>query len=139
MSEKQPPRLHVWFHNFLIYFAMWAYAAIAVIAGIRNIDYAYQDRAHFEILIIILGVLLILLGLFVVKVRFDLARFKRGTPRELLIVCVAAAVIMAILHFLWTVYGDDDHSHRLSYAVIFACWGIALYRYYNDRNDLFVN
>ena len=59
--------------------------------------------------------------------------------RDFLIVCLAAAAIMVILHFLLTFYGDDDNSHRLTYAFIFGCWGIALYRYYNDRRHLFVN
>jgi len=138
MSE-QPPKLHGYFHKFMIWFAMWAYALMAVIAGARDIMFAYDNRAHFEALVIIMGVLLIALGAFIVKVRFDLAAFRRNAPKELLIVCVAAAAIMAILHFLLTLYGDDDNSHRLSYALIFACWGIALYRYYNARSDLFVN
>lgn len=138
MSDQQP-KLHGYFHKFMIWFAMWAYALMAVIAGASDIMFAYENRAHFEVLVIIMGVLLIALGVFIVKVRFDLAAFRRNTPKELLIVCLAAAAIMVILHFLLTFYGDDDNSHRLTYAFIFGCWGIALYRYYNDRRHLFVN
>ena len=32
MSEQQP-KLHKYFHNFMIYFAMWAYAALAILYG----------------------------------------------------------------------------------------------------------
>ena len=44
MSEQQP-KLHKYFHNFMIYFAMWAYAALAILYGIRHILSVLENGA----------------------------------------------------------------------------------------------
>ena len=81
--------------------------------------------------------LLILLGLFTVLARFDLAAFRPRAPKELLGICLGAAAIVLLLQGVRHLSGEDVDGSRLFSAVIFACWGIALYRYYNDRQYLF--
>ena len=136
MSEQQP-KLSQWFHNCLIYFLLWVYAAFGVAFGAREIWHAREDGLEYQALFILLGVLLIALGLYTVKVRFDLAAFRPGTPKRLLIVCCAAAALVLAKCLLLYVIAEDVPGSNLLTAGIFACWGISLYRYYGQREYLF--
>ena len=62
MKETQP-KLHEWFHKFMIYFALWVFPLIGIIEGIWYINYADENNAENKIIIIILSALLILLTL----------------------------------------------------------------------------
>ena len=99
MSEQQP-KLHEWFHKFLINFAMWAFALMGIAYAIRDIIFATENEATYKVLVIIMAVLLIALSLFIIKVRFDLAAFRSKAPQELLIACLAAAVIVFLINLL---------------------------------------
>ena len=72
MSEQQP-KFHPYFHKFMIYFALWMFAAFAVLFGIKliynGIENGYRDMELT--LLIVVNALLIVLGLFTVKVRFE--------------------------------------------------------------------
>ena len=136
MSEQQP-KLHKYFHNFMIYFAMWAYAALAILYGIRHILSVVENGASYMVLDIILSVLLIIVGIITIKARFDLAAFREIAIRELSGVCIAAAVIFLCLHWVEDISAEDCYQGCVIKAVVFACWGIALYRYYSARKHLF--
>ena len=136
MSEQQP-KFHPWFHKFLVNFALWAFAAFAVLYGVKDISSSVENGVSFLPLAIMAGVLLILLGLFLIKVRFDLAAFRAIAPKELLWACVAGAVICLFKLLLEEISAEDLSSRHVISAVIFLCWGIALFRYYNDRPYLF--
>ena len=133
------PKYSKGFHAFMIYFALWAYALLAVIDGGRYIYHATGNKPEFYVLILILGILLIILGLFIVKVRFDLAAFRAQTPKELLIICLTAAAIVLANQLLVYLSAEDNSRSSIFAAFIFVCWGIALYRYYNERAYLFNN
>ena len=138
MSEQQQtPKFHKWFHNFLIYFAMWAFAVIALIQGFLEIQFTMENGVHPAWPVIVLAVLMMLVGLFLIKTRFDLAKFRPQAPKEMLIVCLAAAVILALIAWIMDATGADDPWQRLRSAGIVAIWGFVLYRYYNDRPYLF--
>ena len=62
MSEQQP-KLHQYFHNFMIYFAVWAYAAFAILYGVRHILSVIENGASYMALDIVLSVLLIAVGI----------------------------------------------------------------------------
>ena len=136
MSE-QKPKFHQWFHNFLIYFALWAYALLGIAFGIRDILFAQENGVQYMVPVILLSVLLIGVSAFVIKVRFDLAAFRLQAPKELLGVCLAAAVLVFLIHLLLYLPGDTDSLGRGRDAFIFAIWGFVLYRYYHDRPWLF--
>ena len=136
MSE-QNPRFHPWFHKFLTQFALWAFAAIAVIQGIREIVSANENGASNYTGIIVFAILLMLAGLFAVVTRFDLAAFRPRAPKELLILCLAAAAALAALHFMLDIDGGDEGMPRMVMAGILTLWGVALYRYYHQRPYLF--
>ncbi len=138
MSEQQTPKFHQYFHNFLIHFALWAYALVAVIQGFREIRYVQENGARSSWIVVVLAVLLMLVGVFTVKVRFDLAAFRPKAVAELLGVCLAAAVIVALIDLsLYWLQVTDVVGTRLGAAGILVLWGIALYRYYHDRPYLF--
>ena len=130
-------RTHVFFHGFMIHFALWAFAALAVFYGVRHILYVTENGASRMALDIILSVMLILTGLFIVRIRFDLAALRKRTAAELLWVSLAAAAIFLGLHWVEDLSGEDCYQGCVPKAIIFTCWGIAMYRYYVTRRHLF--
>ena len=136
MSE-QNMKFHPKFHKFIVNFALWAYAAIAVIAGIREIMSANENGASHYASVIVFAVLLILAGVFAVVVRFDVAALRSRAPVELLILCLATAIALYGLHCVLDVDGGDEGMKRVITAVIVALWGASLYRYYKQRPYLF--
>ena len=136
MSE-QKPKFHRWFHNFLIYFALWAYGLVAVIQGIVEIIFATENSVWYQTAVVIFAVLLMLVGLFAIVTRYSLAAFSPSAPRQLLILGLAAAAVLAVIHFLLYSQGDDESTDRLYAAGLLALWGIAVYRYYRARPYLF--
>ena len=136
---SQQPKYSKGFHNFLIYFGLWAYAFVAVFAGGRYIYHATGNDPEFKVLIIILGILLIALGFFIVKVRFDLAAYREKAPKELLFVCLAAAALVLFYQLLMHFSGEDTSRGSIGAAVIFVLWGVAFYRYFKERMELFKN
>lgn len=136
MSE-QNMKFHPKFHKFIVNFALWAYAAIAVIAGIREILSANENGASNYAGVIVFAVLLILAGVFAVVTRFDLAALRSRAPAELLILCLATAVALFGLHCMLDVDGGDEGMKRVISAVIVMLWGITLWQYYKQRPYLF--
>ena len=135
MNEQ--PKFNEWFHKFLINFGLWAAPLLGIISAVRSIIFSTENRAPMLPLMIILSVLLILVCLFCVKVRFDLATFRRIAVKELLWVCLAAAALIFLIHFLLYENGAKDDMNQCWEALIVALWGIALFRYYKNRPFLF--
>ena len=138
MSSKK----HVYskaLHNFLIFFFLWACAAFAVLYGIRFIYYGQMNGYHGMpmIMLILVNGLQIILGGFLIKVRFDLAAYRSTAPRELVISCIAGAVLCLANYWVEDISGDDYNRALLTFAFIFVCWAIALYRYYKMFPDVF--
>lgn len=139
MSEQKQPKFHPWFHKFMIYFALWAFPVIGVLYGIRCIAFAVENSAYYRTLDIIACVLLIGVSLFGIKVRFDLAAFRQGALKEMLIAFLAAAAVLAVMHFLYYLPGDEDNLAKLQAAGWLAVWGFGVYRYYKQHEGRFVN
>lgn len=136
MNQGQP-KFHEWFHKFMIYFAMWAFPLIGVIEGIHYIHFAVENSVGNKVIVIILSVMLILVSLFCIKARFDLAGLKRVAIKEILWVCIAAAAIVFLMNFLMEQNGDIDDMRKGWSGLIVAVWGIAVYRYYRERAYVF--
>ena len=136
MKQEQPV-FHEWFHKFLINFAMWVFPLLGIIEGIRYIIFADENGVGIKVVIFILSALLILASLFCIKVRYDLAEFRRIAVKELLIACLIAGAAIFLIN--WLMYEDgaiEDMSRGWS-GLIPALWGIAVYRYYNARPQIF--
>ena len=139
MSEKKQPRLDTWFHNALIYFFFWAFAAIAVYSGIMQISDSIENGMPNTALFVILGALLAVDGLALIKVRFDLAKLRTGTPKAIAIVGGAASAILLLTQLLIYMSAEDVYARDVGTGVIVALWTFVLYRYYHEREYLFVN
>lgn len=137
MTKK--PKLHQWFHNFLIYFAMWVFGAFAILYGIKTIYEAEMNGYHGAefVMVIIVNVLLIGVGLVTFKTRFDLAGFRSIALKELPGVCIAGAVLCLSNLWIEDMVGDDLNRRLLPAAFILICWAFVLYRYYHERDYLF--
>ena len=132
-------KFHRWFHNFLVNFATWAFGAFAILFGIQYIFEAKMNGYSGSefIMIVIVNVLLIAVGLFTIKTRFDLAGFRSVALMGLPGVCIAGAVVCLANCLVADMVGDDINRRLLSTAFILICWAIALYRYYHERAYLF--
>ena len=140
MRDKQPAYSKA-LHNFLIYFFLYACAAFAVLFGIRFI---YEGRMNGYsgtplVMLILVNALQILLGIFLIKVRFDLAAYRSKAPRELVISCIAGTVLCLANYWVEDIAGDDYNRTLLTTAFVLVCWAIALYRYFKTYQELFVN
>ena len=87
----------------------------------------------------IVNALQIVLGIFLVKVRFDLAAYRSKAPRELVIACIAGTVLCLANYWVEDIAGDDYNRTLLTTAFVLVCWAIALYRYFKTYQELFVN
>ena len=63
-------------------FALWVFGAFAILYGIRHIVYVTENGASHMTLDIILSILLIILGIFIFKIRFDLAAMRKRSIKE---------------------------------------------------------
>ena len=50
MSEKKKPEYQLWFHKFLIFFALWACAVLAVLTGIQGIASTIENGMSNKVL-----------------------------------------------------------------------------------------
>lgn len=138
MTENRA-KFHQWFHNFLVNFAMWAFGAFAILYGIRFIFDAKIDGYSGSdfLMIVIVNVLLIAVGLFTFKTRFDLADFRLIAVKELPGVCIAGAAVCLANCWVADMIGEEINRRLLSTAFILICWAFTLYRYYHEREYLF--
>jgi len=139
MTEKKKSEYKIWFHKFMIYFALWAFAAFAVAFGVRGISDSIQNGMRHTALFVIAWGLLIADAVFLVKVRFDLAGFRQNTPKEMLIAGLAGAGILLLIQGLIYISDEDVYARDVESAVIIAIWTVGVYRYMNIHQDLFVN
>ncbi len=141
MSEKKP-KYHIFFHNFMIWFALIAFALVCFAFCWRNIDSACQDGYSGMDLVVIVAVNLLLaaLGIMLIKTRFDLAAYRKKVLKELPACCYAGAVICILNGLVDKNYFEGDLFPQMIFAgVIVAVWGFVLNRYYKERADHFAN
>lgn len=139
MTEKQKPGFKMWFHKFMIYFAIWAFAVFAVLYGVKGIAEAIENNMPHTALFVIAWGALIALALFLVKVRFDLAAFRQNALKELLIAGLAGAGILLLIQGLIYFSDEDVYAKDVYSALIILVWTVGVYRYYKLHSDLFVN
>jgi len=139
MAVKKKTEYKMWFHNFMIYFALWAFAAFAAAYGVRGISDSIQNGMRHTALFVIAWGLLVADAAYLVKVRFDMAGFRQNAPRELLIAGLAGAGILLLIQGLIHISAEDVYAKDVESALIIAIWTIGVYRYVNIHQDLFVN
>lgn len=129
----------MWFHKFMIYFALWVFAAFAVLYGVKGISESIENGMPHTTLFVIAWGALIAVAAFLVKLRFDLAAFWQIALKEMLIAGLAAAGILLLIQALIYFADEDVYAKDVFSALIVAAWTVGVYRYYNLHRDLFVN
>lgn len=140
-----PNNYKLGWHKFLIYFALWASGLLSIFNGAVIIKtgaefMGYSQLKSYGPAYMFIGAAALAVGVFIIYVRFQLAGFKRGAPKKLLI----AYAVTLVINLLSTVVvasmdlGSDISSSVGSIAgsVVFLiiCW-----KYYANRAALFVN
>lgn len=154
-SYPQNPALPMNWHKFLVYFALWAGAVLNVIYGIITLtggQYGIYKELVYAVIPglkapdIIYGISLIGLGGFGFYVAASMLKFKKGAPKLLQYLYIAAAalsvlyVIIAVI--ILSKYSGDLGSVIASVAVtlvIAVVMVIVNNIYYKKREHLFVN
>ncbi|MBQ6774314.1 MAG: hypothetical protein IJP48_09680 [Synergistaceae bacterium] len=101
MNENTKP---LKWHKCMIYFLLWAGAAVSLIEALvllsgANKGLVYLMYPSMQSIDIAYSLVLIALSAYQVYTRFQLAAFKRGAPRKLLLVYLAgpAALLLYML------------------------------------------
>ena len=141
--EIQHPDLPMKWHKLLIYFMMWLW----VLAGIVNIADIYpfllgdQSQVPLQakgiLWILFLGEILV--AIYTVKVRFDLAGLKAKSPRELSYIYIANAALILLMIIFYNSNNIEVPSQNYTQIIINACLFFACRKYYLARDYLFVN
>ena len=139
MSEKKKPEFKIWFHKTMIYFVLWAFAAFAALYGAKGIMDTIENGMPNTAFFVIAWGALIALAVWLVKVRFDLAAFRRNALKELLIAGLVGAGILLLIQGLIYLSNEDVYAKDVYFALIVAVWTVGVYRYYKLHSDLFVN
>ena len=123
------------YHKFMVNFAMWVIGIGMILVAARNIWYADMDALGPMWLIVAVQIILAACGVVIIKARFDLAKMLEIGVRESLIACLVAAVAAFVNWRIWVDQGSLFEKSFLN-AVLAACWGIGIYRYYKMYDDM---
>lgn len=140
-----PNNYKLGWHKFLIYFALWASGLMSIVNGAVIVKtgaefMGYDQLKSFGPAYLFIGAAALAVGVFMIYVRFQLAKFKRGAPKKLLI---AYAVTLAVNLLSMVVVASMDIGADISSSAgsiggsivfLIICW-----KYYGNRAALFVN
>lgn len=133
-------------HKFLIYFWIWAQALLGVSNTLGNIqeinsinEAGVAEYIKGMPLYYMQTALLIILVLYLIKVRFDLAKFKAGAPKALSIALIMMAVVNLIYVVLYSMNNQPIASNAYSIPIVNLMTMVYYRRYYNARDQYFVN
>ena len=133
-------------HKFLINFWLWFLALAAVVSAVQNIsaigDIERAGAAKYikgMPLVYLQTVLLFGCAIYLIKVRFDLAKFKSTAPKSL----STALIVMFCINLITVVFGamNGAQMEGSNYTAPLMNLATMLYyrRYYNARDQYFVN
>lgn len=140
-SAADPKNYKLGWHKFLIYFGLWVAGLLDIASGIQNVRLSSQLMQYLQTygaLFLILGAAAIVLGIFLIYVRFQLARFRKNAPKKLLIAIVIGLITSLVALATGLSLGadmSDSAGAIIGEGVgLFVCW-----RYYSSREELFIN
>ena len=145
-------------HKFLVYFSLWASAVFTFLRGagffalvmFGDTDPQIPQPPALKALDIAYGVIYIALAVYNIYTRYQLARFKKGAPKHLLILYVIVPVVEALYIPLTFIAVDIPVSALLSDPAkaiggtiggVFGIWLVCVLNkiYYDKRKELFIN
>ena len=152
-NTPSPENYKLKWHKFLIYFSLWAGAVMNVYSGIRSISgaqygtdsaqvYAYYGGS-LKALDTAMGLVLLVLAVYTVYTRFQLAGFKIDAPRKLTVLYTANLVASVLYLLAASAVTKLPLSSFMSDMIGTIIGSIAMIfinqNYYNKRMELFVN
>ncbi len=152
LSKPRPENYELKWHNFLIYFALWAGGVMNVINGIQAITGSHYNGLAAQVYDrfpgihgtdLVFGLCLLATAGFAVYTRYQLAGFRMGAPTKLLILYGVNTVLPLV--YLFVVSGVSgapireltDFSTFSSLAVSVGMI-FANKTYYDKRIELFI-
>lgn len=132
-------------HKFLIYFWLWLLAIIAVVSACQNISALGQLQQYDTSaikgmpLVYLQTVLLFIEAIYLIKIRFDLAKFKAGAPKALSIGLVILMCVNLINVVFFIMNNIQVETSVLTAPVANIATMLYYRRYYNARDQYFVN
>ena len=137
-------------HKFMIYFSLFAGAALNLRSGIQAISgLQYGDLAEavymvfggLKALDIVYGLLLMCISGLCIYTRFQLARFKRGAPKLIAILYGCTVIIPIVYLGLFDAITGIKMMDESVVSGIIGSLTMATINiiYYNKRKDLFIN
>ena len=141
-EQVQLPDISMKWHKFLINFLIWVW----VVFDIYNANQDYQaikmlgenlNQLKAGVLLPVQTVLFVVSAIYTIKVRFDLAKFKKKAPGELQIMFILTMVINAITIILYSL-NEIPMDSSLATNFVMNISGLLFYRrYYNLRDQYF--
>lgn len=151
-GASSPSRYPLKWHKFLIYFALWfgavvnAGLAISYMGGTVStaLDGAlYARYGAMKTVDVINGAACLAIAVYMIYVRFQLAGFKIGAPRKLILVYTAVLILnlMYLLAVLLITSGSASEiiGQMVVQFIMSAILIFANQNYYSKRLELFVN
>ena len=129
------PELSMKWHKFLVNFALWLGAAISIGVGILWLTRLGSSYDEDKALVAVCAIAQIALGIYGVKVRFDLALFKKSGPRALFILYIVTAAVTV----LFLALTGETLANNVGQVIAPIGWAFVNRQYYNKRDHLFVN
>ena len=152
-QTPQPEEYSMKWHNFLIYFALWAGAVLGAINGFSQItgsvygdktELVYDTFPSLKGFDVLFGVIIIALAVYQIYTRFQLAGYKQDAPKKLTIVYAANFAISVLYLFIVSSATGVPISQLTSesfWGSLAGCVAMIVVnkKYYENRSALFVN
>lgn len=135
-------------HNFLIYFSLWAGAVLNIIGAYstysQDSNYLHAFFEKLKVVDILYIVAAIIIAVFLIYTRFQLAGFKVGAPKKLTL-CYVLSIIVSLGYVLGvsSATGINLSDLNLGNTIVSVITGIVMIIinniYYGKRASMFVN
>lgn len=141
-TEPQPPMK---WHNFLIYFSLWAAAILNIgngVAGLVRLSSvsteALKQAPWLFAVLVAVCVVPIGLGALLIVTRFKLAAYKASGPKMLVALC-AVLVVLGLIALVLGMIAEAVDLELIGELVWDSTYLVLNYIYYKKRAYLFVN
>ncbi len=122
-------------HNFLIYFSLWAAGIINIAVGIIYLVYPATDSFNYYMYdigeVALMGFFSLIMGIYAIVTRFKLAKWHASAPGHLIAYSVLSAIFSAVM-------GSIEGTLTLETIIGSIVFIIINCVYYNNRKDMFV-
>ena len=142
-------------HKFMIYFSLFAGALVNISSGVQyltgmvyelsgvNKSIVYMTWSNLQPLDIFYGFALISIAAYAIYVRFQLAGFKIGAPKKLMVFySLNIGILLLYIGFVQAITGLSpvkDNEQLIGNIIGSLCVAVISITYYKKRKSFFVN